>query len=58
MRHTYASQALRDGVDMFTLSRRLGHESVTFTMTVYGHLLSGQQSQAAQVMDKFFITAG
>jgi len=43
---------------MFTLSRRLGHESVTFTMTVYGHLLSGQQSQAAQVMDKFFITAG
>ena len=58
LRHTYASQALRDGVDMFTLSRRLGHESVTFTMTVYGHLLSGQQSQAAQVMDKFFITAG
>jgi len=34
-----------------TVSRRLGHGSASFTMDVYGHVLSGQQRTAAEALD-------
>ena len=51
LRHTAASQWLLRDVDVFTVSRRLGHASAAFTMDVYGHLLKGQQTQAAEALD-------
>ena len=51
LRHTAASQWIRTGVDLLTVSRRLGHGSASFTMDVYGHLLSGQQRAAAEALD-------
>jgi integrase len=51
LRHTAASQWIRHGVDIFTVSRRLGHASASFTMDVYGHLLKGQQGEAARALD-------
>ena len=39
LRHTAASQWLRRGADIFTVSRRLGHASASFTMDVYAHML-------------------
>jgi integrase len=51
LRHTAASQWLRHGADVFSVSRRLGHASAAFTMDVYGHLLSGQQERAAAALD-------
>ena len=51
LRHTAASQWIRAGVDLLTVSRRLGHGSAAFTMDVYGHLLSGQQGAAASALD-------
>ncbi len=51
LRHTAASQWIKAGVDLLTVSRRLGHGSAAFTMDVYGHLLSGQQSAAATALD-------
>ena len=51
LRHTAASQWIRAGVDLLTVSRRLGHGSASFTMDVYGHVLSGQQSAAAEALD-------
>lgn len=51
LRHTAASQWIRRGVDIFTVSRRLGHASASFTMDVYAHLLKGQQRQAAEALD-------
>lgn len=50
-RHTTASQWIKAGVDLLTVSRRLGHGSASFTMDVYGHLLSGQQRAAAEALD-------
>ena len=51
LRHTAASQWILAGVDLLTVSRRLGHASASFTMDVYGHLLSGQQGPAAEALD-------
>lgn len=51
LRHTAATQWLRHGADVFSVSRRLGHASAAFTMDVYGHLLKGQQRQAAEALD-------
>lgn len=51
LRHTAATQWLRHGADVFSVSRRLGHASASFTMDVYGHLLRGQQRQAAEALD-------
>ena len=57
LRHTAASQWIRRGVDIFTVSRRLGHASAAFTMDVYGHLLKGQQEQAARALDEVLARA-
>jgi integrase/recombinase XerD len=37
-RHTAATRMLRDGVPVETVSKLLGHASITTTLTVYGHL--------------------
>ena len=51
LRHTAASLWIKHGVDLFTVSRRLGHSSAAFTMDQYGHLLPGQQRHAAEALD-------
>ena len=51
LRHTAASQWILAGVELLTVSRRLGHASSSFTMDVYGHMLPGQQNQAAGALD-------
>ena len=57
LRHTAASQWLRHGVDVFAVSRRLGHASAAFTMDTYAHLLKGQQRQAAEALDHLLAQA-
>ena len=51
LRHTAASQWILAGVDLLTVSRRLGHSQASFTMDVYGHMLPGQQNEAAEALD-------
>ena len=51
LRHTAASQWIRAGVDLLTVSRRLGHASPSFTLGVYAHMLTGQQGPAAEALD-------
>jgi integrase len=38
LRHIYASLSIAAGVDHYTLSRRMGHSSITVTADKYGHL--------------------
>jgi integrase len=38
LRHTCGSQWLQDGIDMFKVSRWLGHSSIAFTYAVYAHV--------------------
>jgi integrase len=51
LRHSAATQWIAHGVDIFSVSRRLGHASASFTMDVYGHLLKGQQRHASEALD-------
>lgn len=41
-RHTHASQLIDAGLDVLTISRRLGHASAAITLDVYGHRLHAQ----------------
>jgi integrase len=54
LRHTHASQLIASGMDVLTVSRRLGHGSPTITLGVYGHLFSNTDDRAAQVMQAAF----
>ncbi len=47
LRHTHATLLLEDGVDALTVSRRLGHDSVQTTLTLYGHVTSKMREGAA-----------
>ncbi len=47
LRHTHASHLLRAGVNVKVVSERLGHASVSFTLDTYGHVMPGQQAEAA-----------
>ncbi len=47
LRHTFATEALRAGVDAKTISEALGHVSVAFTLDVYAGFTDAMQSDAA-----------
>ena len=51
--HTHASQLIASGIDVLTISRRLGHGSPTITLGVYGHLFT-TNDQAADVIERAF----
>ena len=50
LRHTFATLALQNGVDVKTVSGMLGHFSAGFTLDTYAHITSAAQRQAAQTM--------
>ena len=51
LRHTHASHLIASGMDVLTISRRLGHGSPTITLGVYGHLFPNTDDRAAQIME-------
>jgi integrase len=55
LRHTHASQLIASGMDILTISRRLGHGSPTITLGVYGHLFTNTDDRAAEIMEAAFV---
>jgi integrase len=49
LRHTHASALIASGMDILTISRRLGHSSPSMTLNVYGHLISSKDGAAAVI---------
>jgi hypothetical protein len=45
---------IASGMDVLTISRRLGHGSPTVTLSVYGHMIAGSDSRAAEIMEATF----
>ena len=50
LRHTFATLALQNGVDVKTVSSMLGHYSAGFTLDTYAHVTTDAQLKAAQTM--------
>ena len=50
LRHTFATIALQNGVDIKTVSGILGHFSAGFTLDTYAHVTTSSQKEAAQTM--------
>ena len=50
LRHTFATLALQNGVDIKTVSGMLGHYSAGFTLDTYAHVTTQAQRQAADTM--------
>jgi len=57
LRHTHASQLIASGMDILTISRRLGHGSPAITLGVYGHLFANTDDRAALIIDAAFVRA-
>jgi integrase len=54
LRHTHASMLIASGMDVLTVSRRLGHGSPTITLRVYGHLIHETDDRAARIIEEAF----
>jgi integrase len=50
LRHTHVSVLINAGVDVLTISRRIGHARASMTLDVYGHLIRGGDEAAAKAI--------
>ncbi len=55
LRHTHVSMLINAGVDILTISRRLGHSKAAITLDVYGHLVVGADAAAAKAIEGLFV---
>jgi integrase len=54
LRHTHVSHLIAVGVDILTISRRVGHAKPTTTLNVYRHLIPNSDDRAAQAVTNMF----
>ena len=50
-RHTQASLLISEGVDILTVSKRLGHAKVSTTLDIYSHVLAKSDEKASDTLD-------
>jgi integrase len=51
LRHTHASQLIDEGVDIVTISKRLGHSKPDITLRIYAHLFKKDDGKAAAAIN-------
>jgi integrase len=56
-RHTFASLAIAAGVNAKALSTYMGHSGVSITLDRYGHLMPGNEAEAAGLLDAYLASA-
>ena len=53
LRHTFATLALQNGMDVKTVSSMLGHYDAGFTLRTYTHVTRQMQQKAAEKIGNF-----
>jgi integrase len=51
LRHSHASMLISEGVDIVTISKRLGHAKPDITLRVYAHMFTSDDSKAAMAVN-------
>jgi integrase len=54
LRHSHASLLISRGVDIATVSNRLGHEKVTTTLNTYSHMFNDKAKVVADMLDDLY----
>jgi integrase len=52
-RHTFASLMVAAGVNAKALSTYMGHANISITLDRYGHLMPGNEAEAAGLLDAY-----
>jgi integrase len=52
-RHTFASLMIAAGVNAKALSTYMGHANISITLDRYGHLMPGNEEEAASLLDAY-----
>jgi len=51
LRHTHVSQLIAAGLDVVSVSRRIGHSNPTITLGVYAHLFGNTDEKAVAAVE-------
>ena len=54
LRHYHVSALISAGIDILSISRRIGHFNPALTLRVYGHLVEKKDDQAAAAIEAIF----
>lgn len=54
LRHSHASLLIHKRVNVTTISKRLGHESVQTTLNTYAHMFDDDAKEAADILDGLY----
>jgi integrase len=54
-RHTFASLMIAAGVNAKALSTYMGHANISITLDRYGHLMPGNEDEAAGLLDAYLV---
>ena len=52
LRHTFATMAIENGMDIKTLSGMIGHRSAETTLNIYSHITDTMREHAAEKIDR------
>ena len=53
LRHPHASNLNEAGVNIYMISKRLGHSSIRTTMDIYGHLIDTEEDEVLNAISNF-----
>lgn len=56
LRHTNASILIASGVDLKTVSSRLGHSNLSTTGNIYAHVINSADAKASDALDNILVT--
>ena len=54
LRHTWATRALEEGIDIKVISQMLGHKNIITTMNLYQDVLDNEKQKAARTLNALF----